>query len=64
MEVDNIEVDDMELDHMEVDNIEVDKSDINNLPPVGNLILINTIKYHTDMPPPINDNDNKEGGYR
>ena len=41
---------------MEVDDIEVDETDIDDLPPVGNPILVNTIEYHVDGPQPVDDN--------
>ena len=44
--------------------MEADESDIDNLPPAGNLILLNMIEYHTDGPQPVDDNVNREGGYR
>ena len=46
---------------VEVDDMEVDESDIDDLPPVGNPILVNTIEYHTDGPQPVDDNVNIVG---
>ena len=39
-----------------MDDMEVDESDIDNLTPVGNPILVNTIEYHRDGPLPVNAN--------
>ena len=44
--------------------MEVDKSNSDNLPPVGNPILVNMIEYHTDGPQHVDDNVDREGGYR
>ena len=49
---------------VEVDDIEADKSDIDDLPPAGNSILVNTIEYHTDGPQPVDDNVDMKGEYR
>ena len=38
-----------------MDDREVDKSDIDNLPPVGNPILVQRIEYHTDGPGLVDD---------
>ena len=49
---------------MEMDIMEVDKSNIDNLPPSGNLILVNISKYHMVGPQPVYDNDDRNRQYR
>ena len=44
--------------------MEADESDIDNLPPAGNRILVNMIEYHTDGPQPVDDYVDREGVYR
>ena len=36
--------------------MEVDEGDINDLPPIGNAILVYTIESHTYRPQPVHDN--------
>ena len=36
--------------------MKMDESDIDDLPPAGNLILVNTIEYHTGGSQPVDDN--------
>ena len=53
------------FDHTRLNiGMEADESDIDNLPPASNPILVNMIEYHTDGPHPVDDNVDTEGGYR
>ena len=44
--------------------IEGDKGNIGDLPPANNPILVNIIKCHTDDLQPVDDNVNREEGYK